>query len=139
MSPFVTLFLLHLDPVSRVLRYSNAGDHPGFVLGASGDLKAELRSTSAPLAVAPNIEYTVSPAGVLEPGDVVVLTTDGIPDARASDASLFGTDRMLEVVRSSLSSQAREIVENLQRAVLDFTGRRQPEDDIACVIVRVQP
>ena len=57
----------------------------------------------------------------------------------APDGSFFGTDRALEVVRSDLSADAAQIVQNLQHAVQNFTGRRHPQDDITCVVLRVQP
>ena len=136
---FVTLFLLQLDPVSRRFRYINAGHPPGFVLQRSGELQAMLSSTSVPLAVVADAVFTASPWSVLDPGNVVLLITDGIPEARAPDGSFFGTDRALEVVRSNLSASADQIVQHLQHAVQNFTGRRQPQDDITCVVLRVQP
>ena len=138
-SRFVTLFLLQLDPASRTFRYINAGHPAGFVLSESGDIRKVLNSTSMPLAVTPDAEFPVNPPVTLESGDLVLLVTDGIPEARDSGGTLFGPDRMLEIVRSNLKCPAREIITRIQQAVRDFTGRRKPEDDVTCVVVRHRP
>ena len=138
-SRFVTLFLLQLEPAMRTFSYLNAGHPTAFLLNASGDVRLTLHSTSLPLAVTPDAEFPVNPPENLEPGDLILMVTDGIQEARDPDGTLFGTDRMLEIVRANLARPAREIITTLQQVVCDFTGRRQPEDDITCVIVRLPP
>ena len=90
---FVTLFLLRLDPASQSFGYVNAGHPTGYWLDASGNTKAALRSTSMPLAVMPDTEFPACPPANLAPGDLVLLITDGIPEARArTEHSLASTE-----------------------------------------------
>ena len=69
----------------------------------------------------------------------MILITDGLSEARDAAGELFGMDRILNVVRANLSCPAGEIIRCLQEAVADFSGRRQPADDVTCVILRVRP
>ena len=100
-SRFVTLFFAQIDPVSRRLTYVNAGHPPGFVLDKSGNLKSELASTAFLLGVLPDAEFIPKDYGVLEPGDLLLLLTDGVLEAPSPDGIPFGVDRALGVVRDS--------------------------------------
>ena len=74
----------------------------------------------------------------LEPEDIVLLTTDGILEARSPEDALFGDERMLEVVRANRDRRASEIIQSLQQAVFDFTGLNKPQDDLTAVVIKVE-
>ena len=98
---FVTLFLACLDPQTRSFHYSSAGHPTGYVLNSSGVVRARLESTAPPLAVSPASEaFPAAAPIILEPGDIVVLLTDGIQEEISPQGEPFGTDRILEVVRA---------------------------------------
>jgi len=71
----------------------------------------------------------------LDPGDALVLYTDGVTDARGPEG-FFGEDRFAEVLSSCAGSSAEMIVKALERNLNDF-HRGQPRDDIAFVVLRV--
>jgi len=52
---------------------------------------------------------------------------------------MFGAERMLEVVLMNRYRSAGEIAGNLQRAVLDFAGQIDPQDDVTAVVIKVEP
>lgn len=137
-SRFVTVFFGVLDPASRILRYSSAGHPPGFVLDSGGGLKASLESTSVPLGILRKAEFPTAAPVSLDPGDIVLLVTDGVLEAMAPDGSDFGNERALEVVRRNRDRSAREIVELLCRAVRDHAGREKLADDITALVVKVE-
>ena len=60
----------------------NAGLSDGFVLDRNGSVKAVLSNCGPPLGILPRIDYSPGPEITLECGDVVVLMTDGIVEAR---------------------------------------------------------
>ncbi len=73
----------------------------------------------------------------LETGDVVLLTTDGITEARSPDGILFGLQRAIDLVRIYQSGSAFDIVNNLLHAVRAFTQFSPQENDITAVIIKV--
>ena len=134
---FVTLTLARLDPATRSLVYANAGHTTGYVLDRSGEVKALLESSGLPLGLAPDEEYP-SIRLVLEPGDLVLLLTDGVEEAGAVLDRPFGTGRILETVRSHRGEPARSIVAALHRTVLEFTRSEVQSDDMTAIVIKVE-
>jgi sigma-B regulation protein RsbU (phosphoserine phosphatase) len=134
---FVTLLLGKLDSETRSFSYASAGHPAGYVLDASGAVKARLDSTSLPLAVLPDVEYSVGSPVDLQDGDVVLLLTDGVFEAASSRGEPFGMRRVLDVVRQNLHCPSREICETLHQAVKEFCGFAEPTDDMTTMVVKV--
>ncbi len=73
----------------------------------------------------------------LAPGDLVLLTTDGVLEARSPAGEVFDDERMLELVRLHQHRSAAEIIDCVQQGVLQFTGRNHAQDDLTLVILKV--
>jgi serine phosphatase RsbU (regulator of sigma subunit) len=136
---FVTLMLARLDPRSRSFSYCNAGHPSAYILDSAGAVKSTLASTSLPLGIYPNGQFPAEREIVLDPGDLVLLLTDGIMEAIAPAGSLFGIERTLEVVRANRHRTAQEIVQALAREVDDFTQFQRQLDDITAIVIKVGP
>lgn len=136
---FITLLLARLDPRTRSMVYASAGHQTGFVIGADGAIKESLTSTGFPLAIVADADFPASKEIPLQAGDIVMLVTDGIVDARAPDGTIFGMQRPLDLVRVYRTSTARQIVENLYHAVRAFSQDLPQYDDITATIVKVEP
>jgi sigma-B regulation protein RsbU (phosphoserine phosphatase) len=134
---FITLFLARLDPQTRSVTYASAGHSTGHVLDASGKVKALLPRTGIPLGMRPDTQYTASAPINLDPGDIVVLLTDGIEESLGADGTLFGTERALEIVREHRDKPAQQVVEEIYQAVRKFSGSAPQTDDVTAVIVKV--
>jgi sigma-B regulation protein RsbU (phosphoserine phosphatase) len=134
---FVALMLARIDIPSRHLVYANAGHTPGYHLDPRGAVKAVLGSTGLPLGMFPNGRYECSGSVALEPGDLVVLLTDGISEAEDGTGNFFGTENALNVIRAHSHEPAEQIVEHLYRAARDFAGEALPQDDITVVVCKV--
>jgi PAS domain S-box-containing protein len=135
---YVTLLMLRIDPRTRACSYVNAGHPPGWVLDRSGAVKASLASLSVPLGIDVGDEFPTAGPVLLEPGDVIVLITDGAFEARSADRAQFGRERILEVVRQRLESPPEEIMKNLRAAIQEFTGTSELLDDVTFVVANVQ-
>ena len=135
---FITLFMGRLDPKRRVMHYINAGHPSGYVLDASANVKATLESVVMPLGILPEMAFPPAASITLEPGDIFFVLTDGILEAQAADETQFGIDRTLALIRAHHHRPAREIIEILHRAVLDFSDHHRLADDVTAVIVKVQ-
>ncbi len=134
---FVTMLLAKLDPVARSLVYVGAGHPPGYVLSADGAVKACLESRSLPLGVTADATFETSEAVPLESGDLVVLLTDGLLEARSPQGELFGEQGVLDAIRQTRSRPAHEIVDALYRAVLRHRGQDRLDDDATVVIAKI--
>jgi len=134
---FVTLFLLRLDPRTRSLVYANAGHWPGYVLDRQGRTKAALASTGVPLGIDSANEFPTGPPTTLEPGELVLLFTDGIVEAASLDGEQFGLERTLGIVRAHQQETPDAILDALFHAVGDFSGH-QLQDDLTAVILMAE-
>jgi PAS domain S-box-containing protein len=133
---YLTLGLAHLDLRTRALSYVGAGHPPGFILDAAGNVKAQLKCQNPPLGVGQS-EFHASQAVPLDPGDLVLLFTDGILEARAPDGTVFGVERGLAIVRIYRNDPASEIVRNLYHAVRAFTLEGPQADDMTAIVIKV--
>ncbi len=133
---FVTLFLGRIDPRTRTFVYASAGHPPGFILDQSGAVKATLKRTGIPLGMQPDTHYEPAPEVSLLSGDIVLLLTDGIEEAAASDESLFGLERILDLVRANRAKSAVEIVQTLYESVRTFSGKAEQMDDITAIVIK---
>ena len=136
---FVTVFFGVLDPATGLFRYSTAGHNPP-VWMRRGPARAELLSISRglPLGVFPDIQLRCD--GVqLEPGDRLVLYTDGVTEAQNAQGEFFETHRLLRVTQGQLDASAAGVRDAIVTAVHDFAGDAPQFDDIALVVVARQP
>jgi sigma-B regulation protein RsbU (phosphoserine phosphatase) len=133
---FATVLLARLDLTSRACVYASAGQFPGYVLNASGEVKTVLNATGTPLAILPEGEFSAVALPPLEQGELLLLLTDGIVEAPNGKEELFGIERVLEVVRSQRTATAREIVNALYGAVRDFSGDQGSNDDMTAIIIK---
>jgi len=128
---FVSLAAVVFDTSAGTLRYASAG-HPPAWLWSDGELRA-LRATGPLLTLDPHADYT-SRELTLELGDLVLLYTDGLTDARAGNA-IFGDERVATLVRRDAKSDATRLCRSLLEAAQDFASGPL-KDDVAILAVR---
>ena len=133
-SPFASAFTASLDPRSRSVQYSSAG-HPGYLLRKSGDAE-KLETQCLPIGVKDDEVFPLSRVMKLNKGDVLLIASDGVFEARRADKEFLGVDRVLDIVREHQTRPAQEIVTAVHRAACDFAGTAQLHDDVTVVIVR---
>jgi PAS domain S-box-containing protein len=136
---FVTLMLALVDPVRRTIVYSSAGHIHGYVLDGTGATRHALGSTGLPLGIVRSAEFPASPELPLASEDLLLLLTDGAPEAQSRDGEAFGSDRVLGVVARAREDDAAQIVRRLHAAVSAFAPGEPQGDDITAVVCRVLP
>lgn len=134
-SLFVTAFYGILEPDIGRLRYVNAGHNPPFLLSSSKGKRVDrLTRTGIPLGISQDATWQQKIIK-FSPGDLLVMYTDGITEARNQHGAFFGDQRLLDVLRANLGRPAQEI----QQAVLDevqrYAGNAPREDDIAIIVM----
>src|ERR1051325_7367422 len=131
---FVTAFHGILDASNRTLSYSNAGHNPPLLLKASGEVSF-IEYGEQPLGLFPETRYPQTSL-VLEPGDIMVLYTDGVTEASNLDGVEFGRDRLVEAVKENKERPARELIASLEMAVLEWTANRGATDDVTFFVIK---
>ena len=134
---FVALLFASLEPHSRSFVYAAAGQG-GYLLDASGEV-TRLDTTSPPIGIDPDLTYPCAAPVVLEPGQAVLVFTDGIVEAVSPEGTFFGIDRVLEVARAARGRTAAEMARALCQAVHDFSQHRPQRDDITVVVIKARP
>ena len=132
---YLTLFFGVVDPLDRVLRYVNAGHNPPLLL-REGARTARLDSTGRPLGLLPGGGYEEGRLS-LEPGDSLVLYTDGVLDMENEAGDTFGDDRLLAVLEEEVPPRAGHLVSHLARTLVEWRGTREPPDDATLVVLRL--
>ncbi|HJQ38569.1 MAG TPA: PP2C family protein-serine/threonine phosphatase [Thermoanaerobaculia bacterium] len=130
----MTFFFGVLDSRSQTLRFSSAGHLDPYVYRKSSGALQALSSWGFPLGVRRREvfrEHKVS----FEPGDRIILYSDGLIEAIDDDGDPFGFERFEKTILASGSLSADEIKKNVLAAIRKFTRNRPPEDDQTLVVV----
>jgi serine phosphatase RsbU (regulator of sigma subunit) len=131
---FVTAFYSVLDASNRTLAYTNAGHSPPLLLDPDGSARFIERG-GLPLGMFRQTryyEYYLS----LEPGQVLVLYTDGVTEAINASGEEYGTERLERVVREGRHLRARELIDFIHSDVQKWTDGQGASDDITFFIVK---
>ncbi len=133
---FVTMFYLQYNPVNHRLIYGNAGhntpllwknrerkimtlDAEGLIFGIKADVSFEQKATD------------------LEPGDILLLYTDGIIEAENNDKDFFGIERLGKVLEECDDLSPQELIDQIMIQGRIFTGMRHFNDDVTLVVMKV--
>ena len=122
----VTLFYGVLDGEGRTLRYTSAG-HPRPILKRASGTVEQLENSGAVLGVFPNWKYEDSSVQ-LEPGDLLLLFTDGITEAAKADGEEFGEKRLIQVVERLAGEPPSKLNERLLGEVKNWSGSHLADD-----------
>jgi sigma-B regulation protein RsbU (phosphoserine phosphatase) len=132
---FVTVFYGVLDPGTGELVYANAGHCPALLVRTQEqDAVQALCNTGMPLGLFQDVIWE---QGVIQlaPGDVLVLYTDGITEARDARGEFFDEDRLQESLLANQGQPAATIRDAILGAVDEFVGDAPQSDDIGLVVV----
>jgi serine phosphatase RsbU (regulator of sigma subunit) len=131
---FVSLFYALLDPASGGIVYCNAGHNPPLLVRADGSVE-RLAVCGTVLGILPEIGYSERRTS-LEPGDALVVYSDGVTEATSPDDEEFGDGRLAELLCTLRTKPAADIVVDVERAVSAWTHGAPPTDDLTLVVVR---
>ena len=131
---FVTVFYAVLEPATGELRFANGGHPPPLIVHADGSSTLLPSTGGLALGAAPGFDYTED-AAALAPGEMAVLYTDGVTEARNAADEKFGYARLQEVFAEGPPEDARAASAAIFEAVRAFAGEAPQIDDIACLVV----
>lgn len=133
---FIRLVVGVLDPERAILEYANAGHVPPIVYRANGGQVEWLGEGGIPLGIEDDARY--KPGRIeLEPGDMVVLYTDGVTEAARNNRP-FGQGRLMDLVAEYGVGSPGELVQAIRRGVESWAGDVL-RDDIALLVFQIAP
>ena len=132
---FVTLLYAVYNPDSGRFTYANGGHNPPVVINADGESTQLPLTGGVALGLVPGLEYEQKSI-VLQPGETVVLYTDGVTEAMNIDQEEFGMERLEHLFMGSAPANAEEANAKVFEAVNEFAGDAEQSDDITCMTLR---
>ncbi|HEX6853402.1 MAG TPA: SpoIIE family protein phosphatase [Candidatus Polarisedimenticolaceae bacterium] len=134
MDMFATSVFVRFYPGARRFVYSNGGHNPPFLVRSSGEV-VRLERGGPALGILPRVRYLEESFPFAE-GDVLILYTDGIVEARDAEQRFYGLDRLVEEVNASRALPApairSRVIADLERHVEGLPTR----DDVTLVVAR---
>jgi hypothetical protein len=124
----VTLFYSELDVATGVLEYVNCGHNPPFLVPAGGR-PARLAATAMALGITTDTSFE-SMLVEIDPGDRLLLYTDGVTEAENAGDEQYGEERLQGWIEASRDEPAARLLDGIIREVLHFCGPVRPRDDM---------
>jgi phosphoserine phosphatase RsbU/P len=130
---FISMFYAIVDRNAGRLRYANAGHPHAFVIPKNGKVE-RLPALDPPLGMGP-----ATPAGKSRPwttGDLLLLFTDGVSDARNRQGDRLGEERVVEAARRHRDESPAQVVDRIFQLLDQHTGDTRRRDDLTIVALR---
>lgn len=133
---FVTAFYGVLDATNRTLAYANAGHNPPLLMDREGRATFIERG-GFPLGMFRDARYYEYYSSI-EPGQTLVLYTDGATEAVNPRDEEYGRERLANIVRSERYRSSRSLIDAIYADVLQFTEGKGASDDITLIVIKAE-
>ena len=133
---FMTMFYCELNASDSEVRWVRAGHDPALIYDPHTDAFDELIGQGAALGLDISFKYDSFHRRV-EPGQVIMIGTDGIWEMRNQTGEMFGKEALMEIIRNSHTAYARHIVDTVTETLERFKEDKPQEDDITLVVIKV--
>jgi len=131
---FATLFYAVLDSSTHQLCYSKAGHIPPMLVRKNGTME-RLNAGGTVLGFLPDSTYKEATVH-LDPNDILIVFSDGVTEAFNEAEDQFDEDRLREVILDNRHHSATVLMNDILRAVQDFTNQTSQQDDMTLVILQ---
>jgi len=133
-SKYVTFFLASLDPASGMLEYVNAGHNPPLLVRRSGDVD-KLSSGGLVLGIFEGVSYEGGSV-TMEPGDTLVVYSDGVTETWDPDGEEFGEDKLVALATSDRGKGAEAVLSAILCEIERFEQGARATDDRTLVVLK---
>jgi phosphoserine phosphatase RsbU/P len=131
---FTTAFFAEISPGARTLAYVRAGHNPPLLRRASGEIE-RLDAGTLPLGIRPALDFSATSIH-LEPGDLLLIFSDGLVEAENSTLEEYGEGRLIAAIKATPTQAAGDTLKSLMSRVDAFVGTARQHDDVTIVVVR---
>jgi serine phosphatase RsbU (regulator of sigma subunit) len=121
------------------LELLSAGHGPILVYASDTKLLSLLEAQALPLGIFPDLWDALPIKLRMQPGDIVILITDGFLEWQNKDGEAFGTDRLAAVVQQFSDREPAVIIAELYHSVLKFAAGTPQQDDLTAVLIKRSP
>jgi phosphoserine phosphatase RsbU/P len=132
---YATFFYAQIDEDTRELRYVNAGHNPPYLLRAAAEIE-ELPAGGTVIGMFPQASYEEARTG-LQPGDVLVIFTDGVTEALNPGEEEFGEERLKDLLRRVAHLPVDEMSAQMSRELRDWIADAAQYDDLTFIVIKV--
>lgn len=132
---FISIFAGVLNLRTGVLRYVNAGHNPPFASLGGSAFEMLDNANAPPVGITDEMPFPIKELQ-MQPGDALVLYTDGIPEALNNDDVMYETDQMEDIFNQHKSSSMQALIEALEEDAESFVGDRSQYDDFTAFAIR---
>ncbi len=133
---YMTFILGFLEPRRRRFRFGNAGHHMPLLLRGDRVERLAAAGSNIPLGVRHGLKFGLEDRLDLEPGDLLVLFTDGLWEATDARGRRFGTAGLENALLASRRRSEAEIVDAVFDAVARHRATLEPEDECTLIVLR---
>lgn len=133
---FVTMFYLQYHPETGHLHYTSAGHNTPLLLRRSKNTVEWLDAEGLILGVRPEVEFEQRVTS-LQPGDILILYTDGVTEAENNDGEFFGEEQLSKLVQECIDLPPDEIINAILQQIRIFTGLHHFNDDVSLVVMKI--
>ncbi|MBI4746931.1 MAG: SpoIIE family protein phosphatase [Acidobacteria bacterium] len=131
---FLTLFCGELCPPTGTMTYASAGHNAALLVRADKSVE-ELGATGLPAGITVDFPYE-SEQIVIDPGDILVIYSDGVTEGVNEHDELFGEQRLIEVIRRHNHANASQLRDRIDEALSHFVGKEPQADDMTLVVLK---
>ncbi len=135
---FITLFYGLLNEADRSLVWASAGHDPALHWQAETGTVVEHANTGMLMGLLESVPYAQAGPIKLVPGDILLVGTDGIWEARNPQGEYFGRERLFDMVQSHAQQSADALCETVLAQVTSFIADGPRLDDITLMVVKGQ-
>ncbi|MHC5211630.1 MAG: PP2C family protein-serine/threonine phosphatase [Planctomycetota bacterium] len=133
---FMSMFICVLDPHTREFHYANAGHTRPVLLKGGGSETESYRVTGVALGVEADSEYEERGPFLLDPGDTIVMFSDGLTELRNGDEQ-YGRERVIECLLKHAAGSAPDLLEGVfEEAIGWSSGEERHADDVTVAVLR---
>jgi sigma-B regulation protein RsbU (phosphoserine phosphatase) len=135
---FMSMFYCEIDGIQRRICWTRAGHDPALVYTPGTHAVEELAGPGfpLPLGVMESAVYAERDRD-LQAGQVIVIGTDGIWEARSPRGEYFGKNRLVDLIKNQANRSAREMARAVVEALDAFRDTQPPEDDATLVVIKI--
>ncbi len=133
---FVTMFYLQFQPDTHQATFASAGHSPPLLWKGARNSLLRLDAEGLIIGVFKDFPYQQSEV-MLEPGDCLLLYTDGVIEAENAEGEFFGEDRLGELLSTSSELAPQALIDHIFEQVRLFAGQHSFQDDVSLVVMKI--
>jgi phosphoserine phosphatase RsbU/P len=133
---YATMLFMRLDLESGFFTMVDCGHPPVIHFHAETESFSLLKGEQLPIGMIKEQEYRAHSYPVFQ-NDILVLYSDGITECCSPDNTMFGEERLVELIRMHREKPPHLIIEEIKEAVSGFATREAFDDDVSCIVIRI--